>query len=112
MYKLTNGDAVIRLADGAFIPANSGNADYADYLEWRASGNEPDPADAPDGKAAILAEIASLESQNLLPRVTREFMLLQFEAIAAERGIDPSANLGYVRLKALDERIANLRAQL
>jgi len=45
-YKLTNrGTSIQRLSDGAFIPLDPANTDYAAYLEWIAAGNEPLPAD-------------------------------------------------------------------
>ena len=48
MYKLTKeNNSVIRLSDNAYIPFAEGNRDYAEYLEWLASGNTPQPVDPP-----------------------------------------------------------------
>ena len=44
MYKL-NAFGVTRLSDGASIPADPRNGDYARYLAWVKSGNVPAPAD-------------------------------------------------------------------
>jgi hypothetical protein len=52
MYKLVKNfytkvdeKMVIRLSDNAFIPFNSDNRDYQEYLKWVAEGNTPLPAE-------------------------------------------------------------------
>lgn len=44
MYKLSE-NGVIRIADGASIPADPGNRDWREYEEWLSTGNVPEPAD-------------------------------------------------------------------
>ena len=41
-FKLTDGECVIRLRDGAFIAKDS-----AVYQSWLAEGNQPEPAERP-----------------------------------------------------------------
>jgi len=53
MYKLTIFGLIQRLADDAFIPQDSANSDYQEYLEWVAEGNTPQPPDQPDAWVAI-----------------------------------------------------------
>jgi hypothetical protein len=44
-YQLTQHETVLRLSDGAWIPFDENNIDYAAYLEWVAAGNTPEPAE-------------------------------------------------------------------
>jgi len=44
-YRFTVAPGVVlRVLDGAFIPADMRNRDYHDYLVWVSQGNTPDPA--------------------------------------------------------------------
>jgi hypothetical protein len=46
-YRLTATDVVIRTADGAGIPDDPANSDWAEYQEWLEDGGVPDPYVAP-----------------------------------------------------------------
>ncbi len=66
MYQLTNTAAILRLSDGACIPADPLNMDYAAFLEWVAQGNEPLPYEAPQPTLAALRAGAIQRVQSLL----------------------------------------------
>ena len=50
MYKLykdshTGYEAIIRIADNAYIPFDPQNSDYQAYLKWLEEGNTPEAAE-------------------------------------------------------------------
>ena len=47
-YQLTATDIIIRTADGACIPTDPANRDYAEYLAWLEAGGVPDPYVPPE----------------------------------------------------------------
>lgn len=57
-YKLSV-EGVIRLKDGAYIPACLDNVDWQEYQEWLAAGNVPEPAQTPEEVAAEEAAAAA-----------------------------------------------------
>lgn len=76
-YKLTPQGSVTRLSDGASIPADPANVDYAAYLAWVEAGGVPDPVDPPgtaEINAPILAKIAAIDT--FLPRGVEDLINL------------------------------------
>lgn len=67
---------------------------------------------SPSVKIVALHQIQLLESQTMLPRVTREFIIGAVKTEAEKTGLDPMALPAYVKLKTLDDQIKALRAQL
>jgi hypothetical protein len=41
-YEIKINGYIFRRSDGAWIPTDTGNADYREYLNWLAEGNTPD----------------------------------------------------------------------
>lgn len=44
-YKLIDDNTIFDTEKNWFIPADEGNIQYQEYLEWLAAGNIPDPKD-------------------------------------------------------------------
>jgi len=111
-YKLnTQSASITRLADGASIPLDADNTDYAAYLDWLAEGNVPEPAD-PIPEPSAQSKIEALERGDMIPRVVREFMLVSIRENALKANKDPMLLPAYAKLKARDEEIIALRAKL
>jgi hypothetical protein len=75
---------------------------------------------AEEASLRVLTTIQQLEREQLMPRITREAILRiaekEAEEMAASLGVDPALilakNKAYTLLKAFDNQIAELRAQL
>lgn len=92
-------------------------AQYAELIATVRANIKPDDSPPPSPQD----QIAALEAQQLLPRVTREFMLASFEAQAAAKGLtianlttptDPNYAPGFAKLYAFDQQIVAWRGQI
>lgn len=112
MYKLTNSTSIFR-EDGACIPADPANVDYAKYLEWCAQGNTPEPYVAP--VPTIPQQLAQLDSDNTLTqRNLRETVMLMAEAFkqVTNGAVDLSTIPGVAKVYAVEAEAATLRGKL
>ena len=106
----------------AFTDANGGyyQTDEVGVPEWAIKLTScpvavPPAPTAADKRAAVDVQIATLEQQQLMPRITRETLLAAAVQLAAAQGItEPvlyAAQIAYRKLKDFDTSIAALRAQ-
>lgn len=75
-----------------------------------------DPPTSTEQRAIIANQIAEMERQQLLPRVTREGLLNAFVVLAAGQGVtEPelyASNIAYKKTKDFDAEIIALRTQM
>ena len=112
MYQLTNSTTIIR-ADGACIPADPANTDYATYLAWLAEGNTPEPADIPS-PPTVAQQLAQLDADNALSqRNLRETVMLMAEAFKQLSGgaVDLTVLPGVAKVYKVETQARALRAQ-
>lgn len=79
----------------------------------------PAPVVVVNPNDAINAQIAAIEAQTIVPRITREEMMRNAERWAAYDATPTNtaamilaANTGYQRVKAVDDKVRALRAQI
>jgi hypothetical protein len=115
MYKIINENAVQRIADGAYIPVDTENMDYCEYLKWLEEGNQPEPIEvnSPDSKAVAKTALETLERTTMMNKGMREFFLVSMQDMAVrqsekmdELGIDMPPQLILANHKAWVELVA------
>lgn len=79
MYRITQSGSVIRVADGASIPADPENTDYQQFLKDRAAGAVVEPYVPPSPKPEVLAELRTLREG-----IYKPLDLMQMRALSTE----------------------------
>ena len=104
-YLLAANGSVIRVVDGAAIPADPANADYQTYLAWVATGGvaAAAPANTAETNAPLLAQLDALDAKSV--RAARAV------AVALANGKTPDPT-DLARLAAIEAQAATLRGQL
>lgn len=104
MYKLTKHTSIIRLSDNANIPADPSNRDYADYLEWLAEGNTPEPVPpktqdeiAAEESAKAKRELADLDLASI--PMLRAYIAAKADAPQELKGLEAAAALKKAKVK-------------
>lgn len=102
MYKHTNTPSIIRLTDGACIPADPDNNDYAEYLRWVKAGGVTAPADVPSFVTLKATEFAAFRAQrqDFLSRMT--WVAADFAGLKTVEGDAASANARAINNALLD----------
>lgn len=97
MYKLTDGKAIIRVLDGAYIPADENNSDYSDYLKWLKAGNMPEPNDDPQPYIPQSVTRFQARAALMLTPSAHAFdnMLAEVDAFMTHQDTDPMARLAW-----------------
>lgn len=123
MYRLgDNAFTVVRVADGSTIKCDLADPDYVAYIGWVNAGNAPSPVPQ---SVAIRMEIEAIERSTGVVRLVREGLMRAAERAAREDAAALTAagtpttsdallaqQVGYVRAKAVDDHIAQLRGLL
>lgn len=106
MYKkLAGSDSILRLSDGAIIPADTSNTDYSAYMKWMEAGYAPEPSDPLPNprRAEIVLRLSQIDSEKIRPASE--------VAIALATGSDVP-EFSKTKLIALEAEAAELRSEL
>ena len=106
MYKLDESGGITRTADGAYIPADPANHDYAAYLGWLAEGNTPLPYEPQPVDLKEQAKADLVASDKEMARIAEDLI-----NVLLNKGLISTSELPSQVVSKLNDR-ANLRKLL
>lgn len=112
-YRLTSGTSVIRADDGASIPNDPANRDWAAYQSWLAAGNTPDAYAAPPAPPVAFTPpqiIAALEGWGVADQVLAAATPLLLAKFYTARVIQETDERLTSMLTSIGKTIADLEA--
>lgn len=93
MYRLTESPSIIvRITDGAYIPADPNNTDYQAYLAWLAEGNTPSTIQSELSKSPVPQEVTRFQLRAALLQVG---VLEDVETYMSTQVTDPFVQLAW-----------------
>lgn len=88
-YQLT-ASGIIRTSDGASIPADPNNSDYAEFLAWEQDGNVPDPLPVETLDQAKQIQITAL-MKSYANAITQPVLYTTKAGVAKKFNADPQS---------------------
>lgn len=100
-YQLTAYGGIIRNTDGAAIPPDPANRDYASYLKWVQAGGVPDPYVAPP---ALVPH--SISDRQFFQQLAVQGIISPDEALAANAAVIPAPLLTIIEGLPVENQFA------
>lgn len=99
MYRFSSpdGTAIIRLADGALIPAHPGNRDYDEYAVWASAGGLTAPYVPP--LPTVPSSVTPYQARMALLGAG---LLAAVDALMADAGTDQAARIAWEYATAIE----------
>lgn len=101
MYRLTETDNIIRIADNAWIPNDPDNRDRAEYEAWLDAGGVPDPYIPPPPLVP-----QSISDRQFFHQLAVVGIITQDDALASNAAVIPPPLLAIIDAMPLEQQFA------